>query len=362
MKIQLRTLLGLLALGLTAHDLLARQALTAERPQAVLKIQRTFTPGEVWFDTEGKPINAHGGGMLYYSNIYYWYGENKVGRTWMPQANTNWDGYRVEVTGIHCYSSGNLYQWQDRGLVLKAQPDDPSSDLHPSKVVERPKVAFNPKTCKFVMWMHIDSFDYSSARAGVAVADSPEGPFQYHGSVKPEGADSRDQTLFVDDDNKAYRIYSSESNHTVYISLLTDDWLKHAGKYTRVFEGLSLEGEALFKRSGKYYLLASHCTGWDPNPAYAAVADSIWGPWRELGNPCRGPDAETTFHSQSTYVFQVAGLNDAYVFMADQWNKTDLPNSRYVWLPVLFRGRGPQLEWLDEWDLSFFQLRSARDP
>ncbi|MGH7969071.1 MAG: glycoside hydrolase family 43 protein, partial [Limisphaerales bacterium] len=108
-----------------------------------------FVPGETWLDTRGRAINAHGGGMLYHKQTYYWYGENKAGRSWMPEGNRSWDGYRVDVTGIRCYSSKDLYRWKDRGLVLKAVAGDPSSDLHISKVVERPKVAFNPRTGKF---------------------------------------------------------------------------------------------------------------------------------------------------------------------------------------------------------------------
>jgi beta-xylosidase len=296
--------------------------------------------------------------MLYYLGSYFWYGENKEGATRMPESNRSWDGYRVEVSGIRCYTSTDLYAWQDKGLVLKATPEEPSSDLFPAKVVERPKVAFNPKTRQFVMWMHIDSSDYHSARAGVAVADSPTGPFRYFGSVRPEGADSRDQTLFVDDDGHAYRIYSSEGNKATYISLLSEDWLRHSGRYVKVFVGQGLEGQALFKTRGKYYMFASACTGWDPNPAHAAVADSIWGPWRELGNPCHGADAATTFHSQSAFVIPVAGKPDAFILMADRWDKGDLPKSRYVWLPVQFNGDAPDVEWLDQWDLSFFDRRA----
>lgn len=338
--------------------LLPAAALARPKPTAVAQ----FFPGKTWLDTNGKPINAHGGGMLVLSNTYYWYGENKAGRSWLPDANKSWSGYRVEVTGIRCYSSTNLYAWQDQGLVLRADPADPNSDLHPSRVVERPKVAFNPRTRKFVMWMHIDSADYQSARAGVAVAETPAGPFQYLGSVKPEGADSRDQTLFVDDDSQAYRIYSSEWNKATYISLLTDDWLKHAGRYVKVFPNQSLEAYALCKRNGKYYLFASGCTGWDPNPAHVAVADSIWGEWRELGNPCQGPGADTTFASQGTCIFPVAGQRDAFIFMADRWNKTDLADSRYVWLPIRFGERGPTVAWQDQWNLSFFARAQSPTP
>lgn len=338
------------------------QQLATEPRQKGRRSAKEFVPGAVWLDTAGKPINAHGGGMLYKGRNYFWYGENKAGRTWMPEANRTWDGYRVDVTGIRCYSSRDLYAWKDEGLVLRAEPADPANDLHPSKVVERPKVAFNPRTRKYVMWLHIDTADYQSARAGVAVSSSARGPFRYLGSVKPEGGDSRDQTLFVDADGKAYRVYSSEWNKATYISLLTDDWLQHSGRFVKIFAGQSLEAQAVFKRSGKYYLIASGCSAWDPNPAHAAMAESIWGPWRELGNPCQGANAATTFGAQSTYVFPVAGRKDAYIFMADRWNKSNLLDSRYVWLPLQFRDEAPKLQWAGRWDLSLFEGQSLRQP
>ena len=55
------------------------------------------------------------------------------------------------------------------------------------------------------MWMHIDSPDYSKAEAGVAIADSPTGPFKYLDGFRPNGTMSRDQTVFVDDDGTAYQ-------------------------------------------------------------------------------------------------------------------------------------------------------------
>jgi hypothetical protein len=290
--------------------------------------------------------------MLYHNGTYYWYGENKEGRTWLPESNKAWEGYRVDVSGIRCYSSTNLRQWQDQGLVLKSVPDDPGHDLNPSKVCERPKVVFNSTTKKFVMWLHIDSQDYKAARAGVAVADSPSGPFAYLESVRPEGQDSRDQTLFQDDDGKAYRIYSSENNDTTYISLLTDDYLKHSGRFVRVFEKRRMEAPAVFKRGGKYWFIGSDCTGWDPNPARSAVAPSIWGPWTELGNPCIGPGRTNTFGAQSAFVFPFVGGTDAWIFMADRWNRSDLPESRYVWLPLRFEAERPVLEWVNQWDLT----------
>ena len=306
-----------------------------------------------WLDTDGNPVNAHGAGMLYHNGKYYLYGEYKKGKTILPEWAT-WECYRTDVTGVSCYSSDDLRNWKFEGVVLKAE-DNPDSDLHPSKVLERPKVVYNPKTGKFVMWAHVESADYSKAAAGVAVSDSPTGPFTYLGSFRPNNAMSRDQTVFVDDDGRAYQFASSESNATMYINELTDDYLRPTGRYTRNFIGASREAPAVFKRGGKYYVLTSGCSGWDPNVAQVAVADSIMGPWTVIGDPCRGPEAEKTFYAQSTYVQPVHGKKDCYLAMFDRWNKTDLENSRYVWLPVEWEGDKPVIRWRDTVNFDGFE-------
>ncbi len=347
--------------------------------EAANQLNSSFRPGQVWLDTAGNPINAHGGGILYHNGIYYWYGEIKKGKTYASDSNRGWGGTRVDVQGVSCYSSHDLYNWKYEGNVLPSVKNDPKHDLHPSKVVERPKVIYNKQTKKFVMWMHIDSADYKTARSGVAVSDSPTGQFRYLRSFRPNaglwpingsaqdkqpsasnklardfqgGQMARDMTLFKDEDGKAYHFYSSEDNATMHISQLSDDYLRPSGKYARAFAGQSLEAAAVFKRNGKYYLIASECTGWDPNPAHSAVADSIWGPWTELGNPCIGKDAEKTYYAQSTFVFPVSGQKDVYVFLADRWNKDNLPDSRYAWLPLQFSRDGRLIiKWLDQWNL-----------
>ena len=325
---------------------------------ASLKAQPATTnnaivPGEVWNDTEGNPINAHGGGILYHEGTYYWYGEYKKGKTILPKWAT-WECYRTDVTGVSCYSSQDLMNWKFEGIVLPAVKDDSSHDLHPSKVLERPKVIYNQRTGKFVMWAHVESADYSKACAGVAVSDSPTGPFTYLGSFRPNNAMSRDQTVFVDDNGRAYQFYSSENNATLYISELTDDYLRPSGRFTRNFIGQSREAPAVFKHNGKYYMLSSGCTGWDPNQAELAVADSIMGPWKVIGNPCTGPDADKTFYAQSTYVQQVMGKKDCYIAMFDRWNKKDLENSRYVWLPISFENGKITIPWRDQWNFDSF--------
>lgn len=309
-------------------------------------VTEPFVQGEKWLDVDGNPINAHGAGMLFHDGVYYLYGEYKVGKTILPEWAT-WECYRTDVTGVSCYSSTDLRNWKFEGLALEAS-EDPNHDLHASNVLERPKVIYNKKTGKFVMWAHVDSPDYFKAAAGVAISDTPIGPFSYLGSFRPNDSMSRDQTVFVDDDGKAYQFASSEDNATMYINELTDDYLKPTGNYTRNFIGASREAPAVFKRAGKYYVLTSGCSGWDPNTAQVAVADSIMGQWTVLGDPCRGVDAEKTFYAQSTYIQPIQGADDAYLAMFDRWNKTNLEDSRYVWLPIEWTEDGmPTIPWND---------------
>lgn len=312
----------------------------------------SFRPKEVWKDTEGNAINAHGGGIMYHKGTYYWYGEYKVGKTILPSWAT-WECYRTDVTGVSCYSSKDLLNWKFEGLALKAVPDDPNHDLHPSKVCERPKVIYNKKTKKFVMWVHAESADYSMAAAGVAVSDRPEGPFEYVGSFRPNGTMSRDQTLFVDDDGTAYQFSSSENNQTLHINRLTDDYLKPDGTFVRRFIDKAREAPAVFKYDGKYYMLSSGCTGWDPNQAELAVADSIMGEWTVLGNPCTGIDADKTFYGQSTYVIPVNAKKGHFIACFDMWKKKDLADSRYIWLPLKIDKKTGKMTipWMAEWTM-----------
>lgn len=69
--------------------------------QAQAQKNTSFIPGEVWKDTDGNPINAHGGGLLYHEGTYYWYGEYKkrkndiTGMGYMGMLSYRCDGSRL---------------------------------------------------------------------------------------------------------------------------------------------------------------------------------------------------------------------------------------------------------------------------
>ena len=122
-----------------------------------------FTPGELWPDNKGVHINAHGGGTLFYDGKYYWFGEHK---TEGGRGNQAW-------VGVHCYSSENLYDWEDEGVAF-AVSENPESPVTAGCIIERPKVIYNAKTGKFVMWFHLElkGQGYKAAQTGVAIADN----------------------------------------------------------------------------------------------------------------------------------------------------------------------------------------------
>ena len=296
--------------------------------------------GEMWKDTDGNDIQAHGGCIMEFDGTYYWYGENK-GAENCPGTR------RVDVIGISCYSSGDLVNWKNEGLVLKADQNDPESPLHPSKVLERPKVIYNRKTKEFVMWAHLDDKSYVSACAGTCVSDSPTGPFRLIASRQPNRQDCRDMTLFQDADGTAYLIHSKDWNKTLNIARLTDDYRDTDGFYVSVLQDQEREAPALCINNGRYYMVTSGCTGWEPNSALYASCEHLLGKWKLIDNPCEGKNYRKTFFGQSAYIFEAKG--NMY-FMLDHWKPNHLKMSGYSILPITFENGAMRIIWTDEWN------------
>ena len=279
--------------------------------------------------------------------------------------------------------------------------NDEKSEIVKGCIIERPKVVYNKKTKTFVMWFHLElkGKGYSAARAGIATSKKVTGPFQFLRSFRsnpgiyplnmpdknvqfrkfsdnewwtPEwkmdvkkglfvkrdwysGQMLRDMTIFVDDNKKAYHIYSSEDNLTLQIAELTDDYQGYTGKYIRLAPGGDNEAPTIFKKGGRYFLITSGCTGWDPNAARMFSATDIMGNWTSHSNPFIGKEADKSFYSQGTYILNVKGKKkDAFIFMADRWTPKHPSNGRYIWLPLQFKNGLPYLNWFDIWDLSNF--------
>ena len=350
---------------------------------------KSITPGKLWPDDKGEHINAHGGNVMHYKGTYYWYGENRPER-----------GFTTEA-GISVYSSRDLMNWKNEGVAL-AVTETRGDDIERGCIMERPKVVYNTETSQFVMLFHLElkGRGYEAARVGFAVSESPTGPFRFIRSLRPNagkwpmdftkrdikramtldeadyrewwtpewrravnhglllkrdlegGQMSRDMTVFIDDDGKAYHIHSAEENLTLNIAELTPDYLDYTGRYIRLAPGGHNEAPTIFKRNGVYWMITSGCTGWEANEARMFRATSIWGPWEQLPSPFRGKGADKSFHTQGTYIFKVEGT-EQYIFMADRWMPRSLKYSRHIWLPIEFDADGtPVLYWKEEWEIA----------
>jgi hypothetical protein len=286
--------------------------------------------GVQWADVAGKPIQAHGGGVLVAGGEYYWFGENR---------NSDSTFYAVSA-----YRSRDLMHWEHVHDVLTMNSDPELSRAN----VERPKVVYNAETQKYVMWMHWENGkDYSEARAAVASSDTIDGDYTYHGSFRPlrdsgiidhdkPGYMSRDCTLFVDDDGAAYFLSAANENYDLRLYRLTPDYLEVESNAALLFEGGHREAPALFKRGDTYFLITSGATGWDPNQAQYATSKSLISGWSSLQNVGDG----STFYSQSTFVLPVTGSEGTqYLYLGDRWAGAwdgRVNDSTYVWIPLTF--------------------------
>lgn len=347
----------------------------------------SFYPGKVWLDTNGKRIHAHGGSIFVEDGIYYWYGENKEFTD--PDKNIwHW--------GVRCYASTDLYNWEDKGLIIPPEPDDPKSSLHPSACMDRPHILYNQRTGKYVCWLKIMEKDGTQSET-VLTSDHLLGPYtKIREGLRPLGMSAGDFDLAVAPDGKGYYFFERVHSETI-IADLTDDYTDVTGYYSTHFvrhrPPFTREATAHFIRQNKHYLLTSGTTGYYPNPSEIAVADTWHGPYTVLGDPHPADVTRTSFHSQVSSVFKVPGKKDLYIALADRWipqgtdtldynvygpvvemlSDPDFPRDKipldvlaslpkettcladYVWLPISFDGEIPRIDWRDEWRLEDFE-------
>ena len=357
-----------------------------------------FHPGKVWLDTKGERIQAHGGSVMFWEGVYYWYGENK-------EKTTGKD--KIWHWGVRCYASTDLYNWEDKGIIIPPDLEDETSPLHPHSQMDRPHIIYNRRTKKFVCWLKIMMPDGTQSET-VLTADNILGPYtMVRKGLYPLGMSAGDFDLVVAPDGKAYYYFERVHSETICADL-TDDYTDVTGYYSTHFPRpcppYVREATAHFMRGGKHYLLTSGTTGYLPNPSEIAVADTWHGPYTVLGNPHPTDPTDTSFHSQVSSVFKVPGKKDLYIACADRWcpnamdkdyhrygkifeaiftperrteifrelygenfsremmaqdmisdvnNETRL--SDYVWLPIRFDGDMAYIDWKDEWSLDEYE-------
>lgn len=341
-------------------------------------------PGKKWTDTEGKPIQAHGGSVYFENGTYYWIGENKE-RT--DGKNGIWQ------YGMRAYASEDLSAWRDLGLIVPPS-EDRSSTLHPFRMADRPHILYNAGTKKYVLWIKVMDEAAGTQSMTILTADSLLGPYEtVRERYRPLGMNAGDFDLSKAEDGKGY-IYFERVHSELICADLTEDYCGVTGYYSTHFPRVSppyvREAPAHFSRNGKHYLITSGTTGYLPNPSECAAADTWHGPFRVLGNPHPGDATQTSYRSQISCVFRAEGKKDLFIAAADRWapdvtadyavygklyerllkgdidayfsllsygedKKRATRDADYVWLPVRFDGDVPVIEWKEEWGLDDYE-------
>ena len=206
-----------------------------------------------------------------------------------------------------CYSTKDLVNWNYEGVVMNMK-DVSWGDAKSAWAGQ--VVKHNGK-----YYLYFCSWDKTSEgrqSIGVAVADSPTGPFRDIGHPVVKGTLTSDQTSFWDDidptawiekdQNGTEHRYLAWGNSRYYICELNDDMisvkdLNGDGKITFAGEGtngdvfyrgkgLTMYTEApwLYRRQhedgsyyGNYYLIYAH--GWREQMAYSTCTDLLKGDW-----------------------------------------------------------------------------------
>jgi hypothetical protein len=199
------------------------------------------------------------------------------------------------------------------------------------------------------MWLHWEGMSYATAEAGVFTSDTVDGDYTQVRHFRPNSNMSRDDTLFKDDDGKAYFLSAANNNADLALYELTDDYTDMKRQITTLWPGSYREAPAIMKVAGVYFIVSSGATNWDPNQQKYATASSMQGPWSSLSNL---GDA-TGFDTQTSFIIEVKGTKaTSYIYAGDRWQDPDLKSSKYIWLPLQVDGKKLALNYHESWQLN----------
>ena len=192
-----------------------------------------------------------------------------------------------EQVFLDAFSSPDLVHWDKHPRIL-----DTTAVRWAKRALWAPAIV--EKDDRYFLFFAANDIqsDEETGGIGVAVADSPAGPFQdYLG--KPligqfhHGAQPIDQFVFQDQDGQYYMYYGGWRHCNV--AKLNDDFtgfipFEDGTTFREITPEGYVEGPFVFIRDGKYYFMWSegNWTGPDYSVAYA-IADSPFGPFKRIG-------------------------------------------------------------------------------
>ena len=266
---------------------------------------------------------------------------------------------------VSVYSTADFASFKPLGVVLSPATRLPGIEF-------RPQVVYNAATKKFVLFYE-DRWLNGSSNPGyaVATASSAAGPFTTVSASTVLAGKGRvgDYDLFVDDDGAAYHVRTG-----LVIARLDGNYTRGTGD---VYElpSTEVEGPAMFKRKGVYYLLVGvgccACRGGSNVIVYTALRPL--GPYTMQGdvgsNHTQPFDKHSPLnyvtHAQQSKVVEVTGADGEaqYLWVGNQWVTATTPGRErnrdlLYWALLSFTADGniTQMEWQDSVKLSMPDL------
>ncbi len=306
----------------------AQDEYLANRPSEWVTIQN----GQLWKTDTNATVQAHAPGFVRVGDIWYMVGENRA-RQWSPDVNL--------------YSSTDLVHWKFEKNIIQNYVSTP--DLGWTRMIERPKLLYNPKTEKFVVWCHYESSNYGASEAACFECDSVNGAYTYIWGGRPLNIKSRDCNVFQDTDGTAYFISTTEENQHLGLFRLDENY-REAVEHTRLFASQQREAPAIIRIGNRYFMFNSACSGWDPNQckmAYSTKLESGWTSLANIGN-------DIAFDTQAAAILEIKGTKTTtYLYVGDRWQDSGLPESKTIIFPIEFSGTRCTFTYHERFDINF---------
>lgn len=227
---------------------------------------------------------------LVYKNTVYLY----AGHDGATLQDTNY-----KMPDWYVFSSKDMVNWKNHGSPLSpATFSWATGDAYAAHTVER-----NGKFYWFVSTFHKkDDNSQGGAAIGVAVSDSPVGPFKdaigkalivnEMTTDMKHGWDDIDPAVFIDDDGQAYLFWGNGSCKWVK---LKENMIELDGPITTLEVKNYIEGPWIYKRKGLYYLIYAG-KGTKAEMIEYATSKSIQGPWEYRGILAENASKSFTIH------------------------------------------------------------------
>jgi hypothetical protein len=180
----------------------------------------------------------------------------------------------------HVFSSENLTDWEDHGVII-SQESVPWVDSTSYSMWAPDCICKNGKYYFYFPAIARDKSDRRGMRIGVAISDTPYGPFEPE-SQPIDGVFGVDPNIFIDKDGSAYLFWAGMQR--LFGAELKDNMIELDSE-PREIEGLPgkfKEGPFLFERNGIYYLTFPYVPETTEQLVYA-IGDRPMGPFRIMG-------------------------------------------------------------------------------